>query len=299
MALLIHRRAVLGGLCASAAAGAFATGASASSIWTGRFRFELSVPFLEGRAMRVWGYRPRRAGADAPLVFVLHGQGRNADEYRDYWVARARRHGLIVLAPEFDRGNFPGALTYNQGRVLDAEGGVQPPEQWSFSVIEALFDLARERLGSEASRYFMFGHSAGAQFVHRFMLFNPGARVARAIAANAGWYTWPDAERPYPYGWADAGLDEAAIAAYLAAPMTLMLGDQDTDANQSSLNNTPPVRVQGPHRFARGQAMFEAARAEAERRDVTFGWRLEIVPGVAHSGERMSQHAANYLGTGS
>lgn len=299
MALLIHRRAVLGGLCASAATGAFATGAAASSTWTGRFRFELSVPFLDGRAMRVWGYRPRGAGADAPIVFVLHGQGRNADEYRDYWVSRARRHGLIVLAPEFDRENFPGALTYSQGHVLDAAASVQPPVQWSFSVIEPLFDLARERLGSGASRYFMFGHSAGAQFVHRFMLFNPGARVARAIAANAGWYTWPDPERPYPYGFADAGLQDPGIAAWLGAPMTLMLGDRDTDATQSSLNNTPPVRVQGPHRFARGLAMFEAARAEAERRSVTFGWRLEIVAGVAHSGERMSQYAADYLGAGS
>lgn len=299
MAHLIHRRTMLAGICAAAGTATLAPAALAAADWTGRFRFDLSVPFLDGRAMRIWGYRPRQAGPDAPIVFVLHGQGRNADEYRDYWVSRARRHGLIILAPEFDRENFPGALAYNLGRVLDESGALRPAGEWSFSVIEALFDLVRQRLGSNAAGYSIFGHSAGAQFVHRFMLFNPEARVLRAISANAGWYTWPDPERPYPYGFADAGLEDASIAAWLGAPMTIMLGDQDTDATQSSLNNTPPVRVQGPHRFARGQAMFEAARAEAERRGVAFGWGLETVPGVAHSGSRMSVHAADFLAAGS
>ena len=38
----------------------------------------------------------------------------------------------------------------------------------------------------------MFGHSAGGQFVHRFVQFKPNSRVNYAISANAGWYTVPD-----------------------------------------------------------------------------------------------------------
>ena len=40
----------------------------------------------------------------------------------------------------------------------------------------------------------IYGHSAGSQFVHRFLMTRPDAPVERAVAANAGWYTLPDDE---------------------------------------------------------------------------------------------------------
>ena len=53
------------------------------------------------------------------------------------------------------------------------------------AAIEPLFDHARARFGMEADAYSIYGHSAGAQFVHRFLFHVPDARVARAVAANA------------------------------------------------------------------------------------------------------------------
>jgi hypothetical protein len=46
----------------------------------------------------------------------------------------------------------------------------------------------------------MFGHSAGAQFVTRFVTFMPQHRPI-AVAANAGWYTTLDDLVEFPTGW--------------------------------------------------------------------------------------------------
>jgi poly(3-hydroxybutyrate) depolymerase len=288
------RRSVLSGLAACAAASAFSPSAIAAGLSEGVFRFELPVRFLEGRTMRVWGYSPPRA--TGPVVMVMHGQGRNAAEYRDFWIEGARAHGLTILAPEFDRDGFPTSREYNMGRVAGAGGNLRPEEARSFGLIEQVFDAARERLQIDRDGFTLFGHSAGAQFVHRFMLFTPDARVTHAIAANAGWYTLPVFDHPYPHGAAEAGLTGADIERYLAAPLTIMLGDADTDTSQSSLNTDPEVMVQGAHRFARGRHVFELARAEAGRRGAPFGWSQVIVPDVAHSGDIMSRHAADLIG---
>ena len=45
----------------------------------------------------------------------------------------------------------------------------------------------------------MFGHSAGAQFTHRYMLLSKDKRISNAVVANAGWYTFINNAK-FPYG---------------------------------------------------------------------------------------------------
>ena len=52
--------------------------------------------------------------------------------------------------------------------------------------------------GNTSADYYLFGHSAGAQFVHRLLLMVPDGRYAALVAANAGWYTVPDKSIDYP-----------------------------------------------------------------------------------------------------
>jgi poly(3-hydroxybutyrate) depolymerase len=64
---------------------------------SGSFEF----PFVSAGAPRritVWYHRPATASADAPIVFVMHGQGRNASTYRRYWIPSSRTNGIITSA---------------------------------------------------------------------------------------------------------------------------------------------------------------------------------------------------------
>lgn len=261
---------------------------------TGRGRFDLAMPFLD-TPMRVWTYRPSTATPDSRIVVVMHGQSRNADTYRDSWVGLADALDLIIVAPEFDQRCFPTSRAYNMGWMFGQDGKPRPREAWSFTVVDRAFDAAVQRFGSHRTTFAMFGHSAGAQFVHRYMMFMPADRVERAVSANAGWYTLPVADQAFPWGLRGAGASQADLTAYLQKPLIILLGEADTDENQSSLNRDPEVMPQGPHRFARGHNFFETGKAQAERLGVPFGWTLHTVPGVAHSGSRMAPAAAALL----
>src|SRR5438552_15571099 len=67
------------------------------------------------RPMRVYTYRPRKCDSTCPMVFVLHGQKRNAAEFRDNWQSLADHYSFLVIAPEFTQKNWPKAAGYNLG----------------------------------------------------------------------------------------------------------------------------------------------------------------------------------------
>lgn len=270
------------------------------SLWTpahaaeparGRFIFE----GWAGPPLPVWYQLPDTVSADTPVVVVMHGVNRDADRYRDEWAALAQRHGMIVVVPEFSADAFPGARGYNTGFLTEADGTPRPPMLWSFAAIEPLFDAVRARFGTQVARYTLYGHSAGAQFVHRFVMFMPEARLAKAISANAGWYTMPDPAVAFPYGLASAPLPPEALPRALGQPMVVMLGTADTDVNDPNLRTTPEANRQGPHRFARGQSFLAEGRAAAAGLGVPFGWTLEEVPGVGHSNGKMAEAAAKLI----
>lgn len=263
------------------------------------------------KPLKVHYFRPATVTAETPVWFILHGTSRNADDYRDYFAAKAAAQGAIILAPEFTESAWPGSRSYNLGNVSISESNHTPRNQyeWSFSKIEPLFDYLKDVLEPtvEVPEYFMFGHSAGAQFVHRFLQWTPEARVKLAISANAGWYTMAQYEDAgYPHAWPYSLTDVpdfvpstpaydaypgALLDSYLSRKLVVLLGEADTGLDDD-LRQSDEANAQGPHRFARGQYFFEQAEAEALSRGVDFGWQLQTVPGVAHSASQLSVPAA-------
>ena len=65
--------------------------------------------------------------------------------------------------------------------------------------IDLLFDYINPVFNLNQKSYDIYGHSAGAQFVHRYLLFSDNPQVNKAVAANAGWYTFLDGSN-FPYG---------------------------------------------------------------------------------------------------
>lgn len=248
-----------------------------------------------GPPLRVYASRAPALEADRPVVIVMHGVERNAREYRDQWHELALTHRFLLLAPEFAADDFPASNGYNLGYQEDAEGRPRPRERWSYAALEPLFDDARRRFGARATRYALYGHSAGAQFVHRYLFYVPNARVAQVVPANAGWYLMPDYAAAYPYGLAGAAVTPEDLHRALALPVTVLLGERDTDPDHSSLRRTPEALRQGATRLDRGRLFYATAQAYAEQLGLEFNWRLVLVPGAGHDNRLMAPAAVPWL----
>jgi poly(3-hydroxybutyrate) depolymerase len=235
---------------------------------------------------------PGCADKPCPLLIAIHGMGRNAKSARDAWKAAADQMGFLVLAPRFDNDRFPSRL-FQQGGVR----GEPDKANWTFGLIERLFDAARASGRVAGDSYTIFGHSAGAQFVHRMVMLMPEARIATAAVANAGYYTLPAlaGERAYPFSLGGTPATNATLARAFAKPMLVMLGERDIDPNHHQLNKSRGAEEQGPTRFARGEYFIAAAKEEARRLGVSLGWREVVVPGVAHQQSGMAKTAAAEL----
>lgn len=234
---------------------------------------------------------PRRLGSRTRLALVMHGVLRNAGEYLDEWVDWAADADYAVACPCFDADRWPGGRSYNLGNVF-ARGGdrgsPKPEAQWAFTVVEELADHLRGGLGLRDHRFDLWGHSAGAQFVHRFPLFRPAAPVRRLIAASAGWYTLPELDREFPYGLCDSQLnmDSRKAQEWTTRPLVLMRGTVDT-LRDPHLRSTPQAEAQGVNRYERAARMLVAAReVNSQTR-----WRLLDVEGAGHDQAEMARGA--------
>jgi len=264
---------------------------------TGSFRFTAYKP-LEDKPVNIYYHIP--LGLDmttAPIVMVFHGMSRNADDYRDYWVGSANKYGFMIFSPEFTKELYPtdsdSNSHYNLGNMI-TNGELNPEDIWTYSIVNPIFDRIKLATGSVNEQFYMFGHSAGSQFVQRCLTFKPDLKTKKAIAANAGWYTMPDSEIEYPYGLKNSYMSGDRLPELFSKDIVVLLGTADT-LRTSSLRQTSQADAQGLNRYERGNYYYNWALDYAGDNGLTFGWTLKEVPDVGHSGSAMSVAAANYL----
>ena len=146
-----------------------------------------------------------------------------------------------------------------------------------------------------ATQYDLYGHSAGGQFVHRLVEFYPQAKFRKALAANAGWYTFPSFQIAYPYGLQNSPTNDVKLSRAFSRDFTILLGGKDVDPNDDQMNRSVQAVAQGVHRLVRGQNFFNAAQNEAMVRGFSFAWKLQTVPNAVHSNSQMVSAAADIL----
>jgi dienelactone hydrolase len=258
-------------------------------------KIQYRVGAWNGLEIRVFMTRPVGLAPDRPVVFVMHGVNRNADEYRDQWHDLAIKHDFLLVVPEYSKRHFPGPGQYDQGNVFDERGILKAESAWSYAAIEAIFDDVRYRFQMSTNTYSLYGHSAGAQFVQGYIFHVPTARVNRIVMSNADGYMMPDFDVAFPYGLGQSAVDRSRLEQGLQLPVTLLLGEKDTETDQDKQRQTPELMAQGPNRLARGRAFFEAARSMADQLGVPFNWSLETVPGAGHDNRKMAPAAIPFL----
>ena len=234
------------------------------------------VATVGGVALPVYTYRPPCAPRLVLLVF--HGTQRNAGPYRDHAKGLADATCAFVAAPEFDQARFPrdayqygGTRGGGKGRTID--------------LVPALIGWARGQAGAPDLPVVLLGHSAGAQFLGRVAAFVPTG-AAGIIIANPSTWVLPstDTAAPYGFGGTDQQTD-TAVRAYLARPITVLLGTADTGSHE--LATSPGAMAQGPNRHERGLNTFHLAQEVARTNGWPLAWRLSEVPGVGHDATAM------------
>jgi hypothetical protein len=259
----------------------------------GSFVFQ-NEKLISGLPLTVWTYLPSNYSADSAVLFVIHGNGRTAEKYRNAWVDIAERHSALLLVPHFTKEQFPLDSQFHQGNMFKTDSADKilssiPENKWTFLVIDPIFDFVVAKMKNKSEGYFIYGHSAGSQFVHRFLFFKPDAKVKKAVCANAGWYTMPDFNELYPYGLKGTKCNKKYLQKLFRKKVTVLLGDQDTNTTHRNLRRTPQAMKQGAHRFERGHIFYRSCKQMADSLKVEFAWDLQVVPGVAHSNKGMSK----------
>jgi dienelactone hydrolase len=249
----------------------------------------------DGPQLSVFFSVPPQADADSPILIVIPGIKRNAEEYRDEWDHLATANRFITLVVEASKKRFPTEYEYNLGGVIDGEGKVQPEGRWLLSAIDSIYDDFKAQYGSHRDKYELYGHSAGGGFAHLFSLLKPNAKVDRVVAANPAFFTMPTNESNFPFGIKGVPLHDNAIPTWFDKRLVILLGDRDREPRTQLLSNGPEARLQGPHVFARGLGFYRAALCEAADKKLDLHWHLEVIPGVGHSNPDIAPYAIKYL----
>jgi hypothetical protein len=269
----------------------------------------LQINSLQGKPLNVHVFRPSQFDSVTGRIwFVMHGTGRDAERYLKTAAPVAERHQVLLAVLEFSRNDYPTGDAYTLGVVTRGrvdhhaaeEGRWRNPLQTPYMEIERTFSAVREALNSRQPGYFLFGHSAGAQFVHRLLSFVRCPRVLKAVAANAGWYTLPTVDKkwpPFPYSLRGAAREFQDPRQVLAAPLIVLLGTRDTRGKEedSNLRGSEGAIVQGANRLQRGMTYYEVGQQAAQIENQPFTWKIQLVPGAGHEAAEVIAPAGRLL----
>ena len=185
----------------------------------------------------------------------------------------------------------------------------------SFSLVDSIIArVCDPKLFPKLKKVIVIGHSAGGQFVQRYAGMAPILRgyKFRFIVMNPSSYLYFDERRPikmgdkltflkpdstgcgdyneYPKGFEKLNPYAAKIGAetikqqFLTRDIVFVLGGSDVDMNDPSMDKTCSGNMQGRFRLERGQFYYEYVKLFSKKDKIH---RIEVVPNVAHSGDKM------------
>jgi hypothetical protein len=238
-----------------------------------------------GTQFEVFAYHPPSCAVTDILV-VLHGLKRKAERLRKKAITIANNNCLTVFAPLFDKKRFPN-WRYHRAGVFRS-GKLLTREHWTGPIFQALLDKLRNLPGEYTDKLYLFGHSAGAQFLSRISAYSPPESVTSIVIANPSIHVLPtlDANAPEGFGGVFSELEaRRRLRAYLALPISIFLGQLDT--GDKYLVKSQEAMRQGETRLDRGRYVFRLGEQVAQDKGWNFNWRLIEAPNVGHSSSGM------------
>ena len=236
---------------------------------------------------------PPAITSETKILFIVHGASRTARKYLNDWLPLVQGRDVILVAPKFSK-EFYNEYAYlmktnKQGKrlsntFLDLS-----------SSLGDLYDFFSTKFNLKTTNFRLYGHSGGAQFVHRYLLLSDETRIDKVAIANAGFYTFADSSIRFPFGIKDMNVSENRLQWLLSLKGGMFLGDLDNDPKHKSLPSMRKARQQGRHRFERGTNFFNHLVELGVKSKQPFRWRYQVVPDVAHDNAGMSLAVSEFL----
>ena len=237
---------------------------------------------------------PEEINNQTQVLFIVHGGARDSEKYLDIWKKFTEHKNIILVAPEFKRADYED---YEYLNISDDYGVLNKNlNEHLHNSLSTFFSFFKSKYNLEIDTYKLYGHSGGAQFVHRLLLFSDYDNVSSAVIAGAGSYTFLNNEN-YPYGLKESNhLSDKKIKRYLSQRVTFLIGNKDIKKFESSKkNNIQGKAMQGNNRFEVGINYFNNLITVSERQKIPLRWKFQIAKGVAHDNEKMSLLASEIL----
>ena len=235
---------------------------------------------------------PNAINEDTEVIFVIHGNSRNADDYLSAWIPLVQNKNVIIAAPNFDKKNFRYFFLLESA---ESNGTInERSDSYVNTSISLFFNYFKSRFALNANTYKMFGHSAGAQFTHRYMLLSNDQRISDTVIANAGWYTFLNGEQ-YPYGIKDTPIEisDSHIRWFMSNKTSLLIGSIDTNLN--NVNSSAGAQKQGITRVDRADKYFKSLIDISDKKEIPFRWSYKVINNVEHDYQKMTPIAASIL----
>ena len=202
-------------------------------------------------------YIPASLSEASQVLVVVHGsleQGKPAtylaEKFIRRWVDFAEEKNLILVSPAFDRKNYQAYGGYRGlfGRNVGAD-----------EFVDAVVKDYNRALGDIKRRFYLYGHSAGGQFVIRYVVRHP-ERIQEAVASAPGRYAFPSPTAPWPHGMGrmerdikysnpsktvkvDFKPDAKGWLEAAALPITVVVGSQDLEEQPRRPGHRGKTRV--------------------------------------------------------
>ena len=223
------------------------------------------------------GYRafvPDGCETKSPLV-IVHGCRGGAGRYFRAFLPEAISLNMPLIVPTFSDDRFHGYQ-----RLAGVDGPLAAQEALAVTLADA-----QTVLGVNTATVDLLGFSGGAQFVHRFSMTAPEG-VGRVVVAAAGWYTFLDPSRPFPYGCAASaasGGRSLDVGAFLRLPVHVLVGERDVGRDASLRTGKRVDHRQGRDRLSRALRWIDHVEDAARQRGVESRITFDLLPASGHS----------------
>jgi pimeloyl-ACP methyl ester carboxylesterase len=242
-------------------------------------------------------YLPATVPAEPEILVLVHGTPKdgsaesNAHYCASNWIDFAEQQNLILIAPAFNQEDFSSRLG---DHAMSGYRGLFGREIGADEWVLRLVGAHQEAFGSVDAPFCLYGHSAGGQFVARFLVTHPES-VKSAVITSAATYPQPDTNVAWPWGMgelhADIEWDDGTVTRsdmipdrdkWLRAtqvPLTVIVGLNDTAELPASL--IPAQK--GVNRFTIGRNWVQDMVAFAQANRLECRFTFEIIPGLGHT----------------